>query len=264
VKRFLILCFVLFIAVFSIVVLFSAEKAPDMTEPWKRPENVFTLDSRNTTLVIIDMQNFSCTPEPGEALPRINEVITKINTLADFCRAKGIPVIWVRHSITTTGTGNDAGLYPLFHDPDQLQRITDRGPGTGIYPGMHVDPSRDYMVFKNRYSAFLSDPPELREKLDSLNKTQLIIAGIAANACVESTARDAMQLDYEVILVSDGITATDDALLKSTLVNTRELFGDTRTTADIMKELANSPSLPNRHSRCLSHHTWGCDQGVKE
>jgi len=42
----------------------------------------------------------------------------------------------------------------------------------------------------------------------------------ANNICVESTLRDAMQLDYEVILVSDGTTATDDILRESTLANT--------------------------------------------
>jgi ureidoacrylate peracid hydrolase len=95
----------------------------------------------------------------------------------------------------------------------------------------------DHVVFKNRYSAFLSNPPELREKLDCLKRKQLIVAGIAANVCVESTVRDAMQLDYEVVLVSDGVTTFDEALLESTLMNTKCFFGDVRTTEEIMEAL---------------------------
>ena len=210
-----------------------------MTNQWKRPENVFILNSQQAAFVIIDMQNFSCAPTTGGSLPRISEVITQINRLADFCRDKGIPVIWVRQNITSTGTLDDAGLYALFHDKDHTNRTMNRGEGTEIYSDMHFDPSSDHVVFKNRYSAFMSDPPELREKIDTLKRTQLIVAGIAANVCVESTVRDAMQLDCEVVLVSDGVTASDDALLSSTLKNTRLFFGDVRTTEEIMKELAN-------------------------
>lgn len=209
-----------------------------MMKQWKRPENLFALNSQKAVFVIIDMQNFSCTPVNGGALPRIEMVITQINRLADFCRDKGIPVIWVRQNITSTGTHDDAGLYSLFHDKDHTKSTMNRGEGTEIYSDMHFDPSRDHVVFKNRYSAFLSKPPELREKIDALKRTQLIIAGVAANVCVESTVRDAMQLDYEVVLVSDGVTATDDALLECTLKNTRLFFGDVRTAEEIMVELA--------------------------
>jgi ureidoacrylate peracid hydrolase len=103
---------------------------------------------------------------------------------------------------------------------------------------MNFDPVRDHIVFKDRYSAFLSDPPELQEKLDSLQRSQLIIAGVAANVCVESTVRDAMQMDYEVVLVSDGVTAPDQTFVDSTLRNTRLFFGDVRSAEEIASALA--------------------------
>ncbi|MCX5977081.1 MAG: isochorismatase family protein [Coprothermobacterota bacterium] len=78
---------------------------------------------------------------------------------------------------------------------------------------------------------------KLQEKLDSLKRTQLIVAGIAANVCVESTVRDAMQLDYEVTLVSDGITTFDKTLLESAIRNTMLFFGDVSTTEEIMEAL---------------------------
>jgi ureidoacrylate peracid hydrolase len=116
------------------------------------------------------------------------------------------------------------------------------GTGTELYQDMHFSPSSDHVVFKNRYSAFLSNPPELHQKLGSLKRTQLLIAGIAANVCVESTVRDAMQLDYELVLVSDGVTATDDSMLESTLTNTRLFFGDVRSAGEIIESLAEMTS----------------------
>lgn len=200
-------------------------------------KNHFVPDPGKAALVIIDMQNFSCAPAYGKPMPGIKEVIKQVNRLADSCREEDIPVIWVRQNFTSNGSANDAGLYPLFHDEAQVQSITNRGPGTEIYPGMHYDPLKDHVVFKNRYSAFLSDPPELRNLLKELGKTQLVVAGVAANVCVECTVRDAVQLDYQVILVSDAVTSPDEALLNSTLTNTRLFFGDVRSAGDVIAEL---------------------------
>jgi ureidoacrylate peracid hydrolase len=207
-----------------------------------RPEYLFGLCPSRACFVIIDMQNFSCAPPVGEALPCIDEVIAQINRLADFCRTVHVPVIWVRHNLTVDGSSYDAGLYPAFHERSHWENVCNRSKGTEISPEMHFNPFVDHMVFKNRYSAFLSNPPELRDKLEALKRRQLIVAGVAANVCVESTVRDAMQLDYEVVLVSDGITASDETLLDSTMKNTLLFFGDVRTTEEVIEALRKDES----------------------
>jgi ureidoacrylate peracid hydrolase len=213
-------------------------------EHWIRPENLFVLNASQACLVIIDMQNFSCAPANGEPLPHIDQVVAKINMLADFFRRIRAPVIWVRHNINISAdqVGTDAGLYPDFHDINDLGSVSNLSSGTEIFPSMHYDPAEDYVVFKNRYSAFLPNPPQLQERLKSLKRTQLIVAGIAANVCVESTVRDAMQLDYEVVLVRDGVTASNETLLQSTLTNTRLFFGDVRTAEEVMEALGGNAS----------------------
>ena len=206
-----------------------------MIKQWKRPENLFLLNAQKAAFVIVDMQNFSCVPIGRDPLPHINTVIQQINKLADFCRELHIPVIWVRHNLTMTNLRDDSGLFKLFHDKNHMNNTINLDKGTEIYAAMHFDSVQDHIVFKNRYSAFLSDPPELHSLLKKLKKNQLFMAGIAANVCVESTLRDAMQLDYEVILVSDGIAATNDAALENTLSNTYSFFGDVRTAETIIQ-----------------------------
>ena len=120
--------------------------------------------------------------------------------------------------------------------------MMNRSRGTELFPDMHFSPSNDHVVFKNRYSAFLSKPPELEQKLELLRKSQILVAGIAANACVESTVRDAMQLDYEVVLVSDCTTAADESLLSNTLENTSRFFGDVLSTREVIEALSGNPS----------------------
>lgn len=203
--------------------------------------NLFVPDARKAAFVIIDMQNFSCMPEDCKPMPGLNIVIERINRLAGTCRENGVPVIWVRHNISSEDGADDGGFYCLFHNEERIHAVMNRCEGTEIYREMDIDYSRDHVVFKNRYSAFLSNQPELRDKLEALGRTQLLIAGIAANVCVESTLRDAMQLDYEVILVSDGTTAPDAAALKNTLTNTRLFFGDVQTADEIAVNLTKKP-----------------------
>jgi len=221
------------------------ETAPALRQTG-RPTHLFRLDPSKAVLVIIDMQNFSCAPSGDAPMPGIAVAVAGTNRLADHCRSLGVPVIWVRQSITCGEAGGDGGLYAAFHDRDHVKSICNSGKGTEIFRDMHFDPAKDHVVFKNRYSAFLSDPPELRQKLDRLKRTQLILAGVAANVCVESTARDAMQLDYEVTLVADATTSPDTALLKNTLKNVMLFFGDVRSTAEVLEELKRNGSGDGR------------------
>jgi len=46
-----------------------------------------------------------------------------------------------------------------------------------------------------------------------------------------------MQLDFEVILVSDGVTVMDDIILEVTLMKTRLFFADVRRTEELILEL---------------------------
>lgn len=205
----------------------------------------FSLDPGTAALVVIDMQEFSCALKQERLKRSLDRVIACINRLAAVCRESRVPVIWVRHNIRSQGADTDGGLFGLFHDAERTQAVMDFGPGTALYHGMAVD-AGDHIVFKNRYSAFLSRPPELQHKLRELGRKQLLITGIAANVCVESTLRDAMQLDYQVILVADATMGTDEQALQATLSNTRRFFGDVRTADGIIRELSENKCASER------------------
>lgn len=208
-----------------------------MPTPWQRPEVLFPPDRAKAALVVIDMQNFACAPPGGSPLPGLEGVVGRINALAGACRESGVPVIWVRHALEESGGQDDGGMYGLFHSPQGLANVA-RGSQSGeLFPAMQTDPAQDHFVCKNRYSAFLSDPPELRGKLAELGRSQLLITGVAANVCVESTLRDAMQLDYEVILIADGTTGPDRAAVQNTINNTRLFFGDVRQAGEVAAAL---------------------------
>jgi len=199
-----------------------------------RPAQVFSLRPEKAALLVIDMQQFSCAPSHGAPFPGLAATVDRINALVDACHGQGVPVIWVRHSFRVSETGDDAGLYPLFHKQPLPQGMFDEGPDTALYPAMHYDTAMDHVVFKNRYSAFASTSAELPNLLRRLAIEQLWVAGVVTNVCVESTARDAMQRDYEVIMVADAMTSPLSLAHAVTLLNFRVFFGDVRNTEDII------------------------------
>ncbi len=57
----------------------------------------------------------------------------------------------------------------------------------------------------------------------------LLITGTATNVCCESSARDAMMLNFKVVMVSDGLATHNDEEHNATLSNFYGLFGDVQT-----------------------------------
>ena len=212
---------------------------------WGRPENLFKIDPEHAALVVIDMQNFVCAPEEGPGLQGMDKVIENTNRMVDICHEQAIPVLWVRHNINTEGESTDGGLYPVFHNREHIRSVENYGKSTEIYNELHFNKDLDHVVFKNRYSAFLPAPPEseLQLKLTSLNIKQLIVTGVATNVCVESTIRDAMQLDYKVILIKDATTTFDDVIKEASLLNIRLLFGDVRKCQDVIDEIISKQTV---------------------
>ena len=57
----------------------------------------------------------------------------------------------------------------------------------------------------------------MKEQLDSRSIDTLLIAGAVTNICCESSARDAAELNYKVILVSDALSGHAHGLHEATL-----------------------------------------------
>jgi len=221
-------------------------RAAFLMREWNRPEHLFRPDKEKAVFIVIDMQNFCCSPREGRFLQSMDDVIRNINLLADHCHKEKIPVIWIRQSFNIDQNKSDAGLYPLFHRRPLSEEICNGSRGTEIYEELHFDRGIDCEVIKNRYSPFATGASNINEILRTLERNQLLIAGLAANVCVESTARDAMQRDYEVILLRDATAAFDEILFEATLTNIGLFFGDVRRTYEVLDELE---CLPARNFR---------------
>jgi ureidoacrylate peracid hydrolase len=101
--------------------------------------------------------------------------------------------------------------------------------GHQIYPELDVKPA-DMVVQKWRFSAFLPESSDLAARLRAAGCDTVLITGTVTNVCCESTARDAMMMNFHTIMVSDGNAALSDEEHNASLVNFYITFGDVMDT----------------------------------
>jgi len=70
----------------------------------------------------------------------------------------------------------------------------------------------------------------------------VIITGTATNVCCESTARDAMMMNYKVIFVADATATYNDEEHNATLGIMLAMFADVMTTDEVVSRLAGAMS----------------------
>ena len=97
----------------------------------------------------------------------------------------------------------------------------------------------DVTLLKNRYGALIKGSSDLKETLDDCGIRNLIVTGTKTHVCCEATARDAMMLDYNTVMISDGTAALSEEEHRATLETFIQLFGDV-LTADVAIELVRS------------------------
>jgi ureidoacrylate peracid hydrolase len=199
-----------------------------------------TIDAARTALVVVDMQNhFVAEGFPAE-VPLSREIVPTINRLAKAVRSAGGEVVWIQ--TTATGALDHWGNHHKYMlTPERVAKrlasLDEAAEGFKLYPALEPAAS-DLRVKKIKYSAFIAGSSDIDAQLKSRGIETLLITGTATNVCCESTARDAMMLDYRVIMLSDGnATWTDDEHAK-TLDSFLLFFGDVMTSDEAIARLA--------------------------
>ena len=193
-------------------------------------------DPCKTALLVIDMQNFYV----GE-IESVVGIIPNINTLAARLRALGGLVVWVGMS---AGEAGGASRWRIYHDhfftpekgANHRDQLTPGHPGHAFHKDLAIEPA-DPVVYKTRFSPFVQGASNIEDTLRPRGIENLVVVGTATNMCCESAARDAMMLDYKVVMASDanGARFPEDHL--AGLTSFYQSFGDVRTTREILDDL---------------------------
>jgi ureidoacrylate peracid hydrolase len=159
--------------------------------------------------------------------------------LSGLLRTLGVAVVWVLHANSHKDGRSDWELFfdHVVADEVRAKTLESLAPGRqAVWSELDVVPA-DHIVVKNRYSAFISGSSQLERLLRSLGVDTVLIAGTKTNVCCEATARDAMMLDFKVVLLSDCCAALSDDEHRATLENIIQQFGDVMTGPEVLQRL---------------------------
>ncbi|KGQ69748.1 isochorismatase [Chelonobacter oris] len=217
------------------------------------PRHGMKLDKKRVALVVVDPQVDFLSPKGiswgvmGESITR-NNTVPNIESLFKAAKAADIPVIVSPHyyypqdhSWKFGGPGEH-----FMHDSGMFAR---KGQYTlEGFEGSGADFMEEYKPYIYDGKTIIANPhkvfgPETNDVVLQLRKQgvdQVILAGMAANLCIESHLREFIEQGFEVTVVKDATAGPKipegDGYLAA-LINFRLIANDLWTTAQTVKEL---------------------------
>jgi nicotinamidase-related amidase len=197
------------------------------------------LEPARTALLVIDMQNYFVKEGHQGEVPLAREIVPAINRIAAELRRRGGHVVWIRN--TTNDTRQSwSNYHECLLTPERMQRRYNAmelaQDGYEFWHALDIRPE-DGKVTKKRYSAFIQGSSDIERHLRERNIDTVLIAGTATNVCCESSARDAMMLNFKVVMLSDGLATHTDAEHNATLSAFYGQFGDVQSVSEAIQSL---------------------------
>jgi nicotinamidase-related amidase len=208
----------------------------------------FRISAEDSVLLVVDMQYASASRTAGlgrvlaeqgrteEGAYRFDEIEQRVTPaivrLLSGYRGAGARVAYAAMASDHT----DLHDMPPYLRP--FARLTGNLPGSREQEILdELAPGPTELVFrKTTSSAFASTT--LRERLQEWRVRSLVLAGVSTSTCVESTARDAADYGFDVVLVADACTAARPELHEAALDNFSRLMGRVMSTGAVLEDLA--------------------------
>ena len=194
-------------------------------------------DPARTAHVIIDMQNGYMEDGAPLEVPFARSVVPHINSISGAVRRAGGTNVFIQYGMYAEAERSWSTWHAEHNSAEGLAvTYASFAPGTHyweLWPGLDIAQG-DLIVEKQRFSAFIPGTCALDEMLRARGIDTLIISGTMTNVCCESTARDAMQMIYKVIFVSDATATWTDAAHNGTLANMAMIFADVMSTQEVI------------------------------
>lgn len=212
------------------------------------------IDPQKTALLVIDMQKYQVEREwamykilnansPGLLDYFIEEVrkrvVPNLQKLIQFCHEMKVPVIYTKFSSFMTD-GSDLpkptqtqnkkakefmGLVPFPHIAD---------PSSEIIDDLKVE-KEDVIIQKITSGVFIST--RLDSYLKNMGVETVLVCGVVTNFCVESSAREAVDYGFQVVVLDDCCAAWSPELHQAALKSFELVYGYVMPFEKVIKKL---------------------------
>jgi ureidoacrylate peracid hydrolase len=203
------------------------------------------IDPARTAHIVVDLQNGFMAPGQPVEIPTAREIVPNVNRISAALRAAGGLVVYIQNTVDATSMETWSTWFACMSSEKRRASMgatfADGSYGHSLWPGLEVL-AGDLKVKKTRFGAFVPGSSDLNAILQARNIDTLIITGTATNVCCESTARDAMMMNYKVIFVSDGTATHTDEEHNATLGIMVANFADVMSTNEVVACLSRTMS----------------------
>lgn len=179
---------------------------------------------QQAALLILDMQEYFLDPESHAYIPSGEAIVPHLNRIGRYFRQEGRPVLATRHANSEANAGRMGDWWS--------ELLTEDHPRGGLHPDLNIDPEE--IVLKSQYDAFFGS--DLAQRLSGEEVEQLVIGGVMAHLCCETTARSAFVQGYEVFFLIDGTATYSEEFHRGTLRNLAHGFAVLTTVKDLAGE----------------------------
>ena len=216
-----------------------ADLVARVTERAGRAHPFDVIEPGKTAFVVVDMQNYFMKPGFQGEVPKARAIVPAVNRLATAVRELGGHVVWIKNA-----TNDTRESWNVYHDWLQTPDRSDRRyasmdlahEGHALWAELDVHPA-DAQIVKKRFSAFLPGSSQIESYLRARGVDTVLIGGTATNVCCESSARDAMMLNFKVVMVHDVLATYTDEEHNATLRTFYSIFGDVQTIDEVIASL---------------------------
>lgn len=199
-----------------------------------------SLISERTAHIVVDPQNGFMAAGAVAEIPAAREIVPNVNRISAAVREAGGLVVYIQNTFDDVAVRSWSTFFDHFCSPSRRARMIEAfSPGAfghALWPGLEVL-AKDLKVQKRRFGAFAPGASDLHAVLQERGIDTLIITGTATQVCCESTARDAMMLNYKVFFVEDGNATFTDEEHNGTLSAMAHTFCDVIDTATMVAML---------------------------
>ena len=194
-----------------------------------------------TAFVVVDMQRYFLDPGSQAEAPLARAIVPNVNRVAAALRAAGGLVIWIRTLFTQEALETIPHFHRVLMQPKVFEArcaaLAEEASGSALWPELDVR-DEDLVVAKTRYSSLIQGAGDLHDVLKARGIEAILVGGTMTNACCDSTARDAMMLNYRTTMVHDCNASIRDEEHAAALINFHLFFGDVVGADEIVARYA--------------------------
>lgn len=198
--------------------------------------NIFKdIDPTRLAHIIVDMQNGFMEEGAPVEVPVARSIVANINRVSAAVRDAGGCNIFLRYTTPPAGGPSWSNFMArMGKDADaHREAFTPGDHYWQLWPALDVTDD-DLVIDKHRFSGFTPGTCTLHQALQARRIDTVLITGTLTNCCCESTARDAMQHNYRVLMACDANAALSDEEHAATLYIMAMVFADLYATDEVI------------------------------